>query len=308
MTDVVCLGILVADVITRPVDDVPATGSLGFVDEVALHGGGCALNTASTLARLGLRAAVAGKVGADPFGDFLLDLLDARGVIRDAVVRDPSVPTSSTVVLVSEAGERTFLHAPGASDALTREELDPGLLYVGRALHLAGALVMEGLDGEPFAAIAAEAQRRGVLTSLDTVWDPTGRWARLEPCLAHVDLAVPSLGEGEAVSGERGAERVATWFRDQGVGEVGLTMGRGGAYVSGAGFTGFVDGMPVTAVDDTGAGDAFAAGMLYGKLAGWDLERTARFACALGALATTVVGASDAVPSLDEALALAGIE
>ena len=92
------------------------------------------------------------------------------------------------------------------------------------------------------------------------------------------------------------------------MGEVGLTIGCSGAYVSGAEFTGFVDGMPVTAVDDTGAGDAFAAGMLYGKLAGWDLERTARFACALGALATTAVGASDAVPSLDEALALAGIE
>ena len=265
-------------------------------------------NTASTLAKLGLDAAVAGKVGADPFGDFLLDLLDARGVARDAVVRDPRVPTSSTVVLVGETGERTFLHAPGASNALRREELDPELLYAGRALHLAGALVMEGLDGEPFAAIAAEARRRGVLTSLDTVWDPTGRWARLEPALAHLDLVVPSMGEGEAVSGERGAERVAAWFRDRGVGEVALTMGRGGAYVSGAGFAGFVDGIPVAAVDDTGAGDAFAAGMLYGKLAGWRLERAARFACALGALATTVVGASDAVPSVDEALALAGIE
>ncbi len=308
MTDVVCLGILVADVIARPVDDVPATGSLGFVDEVALHGGGCALNTASTLAKLGLETAVAGKVGADPFGDFLLDLLDYRDVSRDAVVRDPRVATSSTVVLVGKTGERTFLHAPGASDALRREELDPRLLYAGRALHLAGALVMEGLDGGPFAAIAAEAQRRGVLTSLDTVWDPTGRWARLEPSLAHLDLVVPSLAEGEAVSGERGAERVAAWFHDRGVGEVGLTMGRRGAYVSGAGFEGFVDGKSVAAVDDTGAGDAFAAGMLYGKLAGWHLERTTRFACALGALATTVVGASDAVPSVDEALALAGIE
>src|SRR5438045_3565160 len=67
--DVVCLGILVADVVCRPVDELPARGTLGLAAEIELHGGGCALNTASALARLGLRTAVAGKVGADRFGD-----------------------------------------------------------------------------------------------------------------------------------------------------------------------------------------------------------------------------------------------
>ncbi len=109
-----CLGILVADALARPVDAVP-WGSLGLVDEVVLRGGGCALNTASALARLGTPSSVAGKVGADPFGDFLLRLLDERGVDRRGVIRDPSVPTSASVVLVSSGGERTFLHTPGAN-------------------------------------------------------------------------------------------------------------------------------------------------------------------------------------------------
>jgi sugar/nucleoside kinase (ribokinase family) len=199
--DVVCLGILVADVIARPVDELPASGSLGLVDEIGVHGGGCALNTASTLVALGLEAAVVGKVGADPLGDVLLGLLDERGVGRDGVLRDPSVATSSTIVLVDSAAERTFLHVPGANGGLAEEELDPELLYAGRALHLAGALVMERLDGKPFARIAAEATRRGLHTSLDTVWDPTGRWGRLEPCLPHLDLLCTSLAEGRAASG-----------------------------------------------------------------------------------------------------------
>jgi sugar/nucleoside kinase (ribokinase family) len=218
------------------------------------------------------------------------------------------VPTSSTVVLVDSAGERTFLHAPGANGRLGIDELDPDALYSGRALHLAGALVMERLDGEPFARVAAEAQRRGIFTSLDTVWDPTGRWSRLEPCLPHVDLATPSLSEGQALSGEREPQRVAAWLHECGVREVALTMGPRGCYASGDGMGAYVEAPSVRVVDGTGAGDAFAAGVLYGKLAGWPLERSARFGCAVGAAATTAVGATEGVPGLAEALALAGLE
>ena len=304
--DVVCLGILVADVIARPVDSLPASGSLGFVDDVALRGGGCALNTSSALVRLGLRGAAMGKVGADPFGDFIVSLLDERGVDRRGVLRDEEAPTSATVVLVSGDGERTFLHVPGADAALRAEELDPELLYGGRCLHVAGALVLEELDGEPLAAILAEAKRRGLLTSLDTVWDASGRWSRVEPCLEHLDVIVPGLGEAQAISGEDDPGRAAAWFRARGVGSVALTMGPAGCHAAGDGFEGVVAAPHVRAVDGTGAGDAFAAGLLYGTLAGWGLERSARLACAAGALATTAVGAFEGVGTLDETLALAG--
>jgi sugar/nucleoside kinase (ribokinase family) len=306
--DVVCLGIVVADVIARPVDDVPPAGSLAIVDAITVEGGGCALNSASVLVKLGLRAAVMGKVGVDPFGDVLITLMDERGVGRAGVLRDAGVPTSSTIVLVDSAGERTFLHVPGANGALGIDELDPGSLYAGRALHFAGALVMERLDGEPFARLAAEAQRRGIFTSLDTVWDATGRWSRLEPCLPHLDLATPSLAEGQALSGEREPERVAAWLHERGVREVALTMGSEGCYASCDGFEAYVEAPAVEVVDGTGAGDAFAAGVLYGKLAGWPLEASVRLGCAAGAMATTAVGATEGVRGLAELLALAGLD
>jgi sugar/nucleoside kinase (ribokinase family) len=306
--DVVCLGILVADVVARPVDEPPPAGSLAFVEEIGLHAGGCALNAASAVAALGVETAVVGKVGADTLGDLLLRILDERQIARAGVLRDDSVSTSATVVLVDSAGERTFLHVPGANDALRLAELEPSLLYAGRALHLAGALVMESLDGEPLAGIAAEARRRGVFTSLDTVWDPSGRWQRLEPCLPHLDLAVPSLAEGQAVSGEREPSHVAAWFRRRGVREVALTMGTLGCYAAGEDFEGHVDAPAVVAVDGTGAGDAFAAGVLYGKLAGWAFERSVRLGCAVGALATMTVGATMGDKGLAEALALAELE
>lgn len=308
MTDVVCLGILVADAIARPVDDLPPRGALELVDEVSLHGGGCALNTASALVRLGLEAAVIGKVGADPFGDFILQLLDERRVDRRGVLQDPGVSTSATVVLVDSSGERTFLHLPGASGHLRREELDEDMPFSGRALHIAGALVMPELDGSPTASVLEEAKARGLTTSLDTVWDATGRWDRLLPSLPHLDLFVPSLAEGSAISGQPKPESVAFWLRERGVGTVALKLGADGCFVSSEEFEGFVAAPAVEAIDGTGSGDAFAAGLLYGELAGWPLERSAALANAAGALAATAVGAVEGVRGLQETLTLAGLE
>jgi sugar/nucleoside kinase (ribokinase family) len=277
------------------------------VDEVSLRGGGCALNTASALAKLGLRAAVAGKVGQDALGDFLLDLLRERGVGTDGVLRDPGAPTSATVVLVDSRGERTFLHLPGANGALRADELDAELLFSGRALHVAGALAMPALDGEPTARILREARARGLLTSLDTVFDATGRWARVLPSLPLLDLFTPGLGEARALTGEDEPPRIAAWLRDRGVRELALTMGADGCYAAGEGFEGFLDPVPVKAVDGTGSGDAFAAGLLCGKLSGWPFERAARFANAVGALAATAVGATEGVRGTEETLDLAGL-
>jgi sugar/nucleoside kinase (ribokinase family) len=306
--DVVCLGILVADVICRPVDELPARGTLGLAAEIELHGGGCALNTASALARLGLHAAVAGKVGADRFGDFVVELLDERGVDRRAVVRDASTPTSATVALVGSDGTRTFLHVPGANGALRSEELDPELLYAGRALHAAGQLVMPALDGEPFAGVLAEARRRGLVTSLDTVFDASGRWDRVLPSLPHVDLFMPALAEARGITGEDDPARAAAWLRERGAGAVTITLGADGCYASAPGFEGYVRAPAVAEVDGTGSGDAFAAGLLHGMLAGWSLERSAGFACAVGALATTAVGAYGGLRGVGETLAFARLD
>ncbi|HKB95052.1 MAG TPA: carbohydrate kinase family protein [Gaiellaceae bacterium] len=304
MGEVVCLGILVADVLARPVDDVP-WGSLGLVDEVVLRGGGCALNTASALVKLGVPARVVGKVGADPFGDFVLGLLDERGVGREGVVRELSVPTSASVALVSTAGERTFLHTYGANAHVRADEVD---LTGASCLHIAGALVLEALDGEPMATLLAAARSRGILTSLDTVYDASGRWSRVEPSLPHLDVASPSIAEARAISGLAEPAAVAAWFRARGVGTIALKMGAEGCYVSGEGFEGPVAAPKVEAVDGTGAGDAFDAGLLAGILAGRPLEESARVGCAAGALAATAVGAFEGVGDAAETLALAGLE
>src|SRR2546421_3538757 len=250
--DVVCIGILVADVIARPVAQLPAAGTLAFVDSIELRGGGCALNTASCLARLGLRSAALGKVGADTFGEFVLRLLGERGVDAEGVLTDPELATSASVALVDPAGERTFLHLRGANAALRAEELGERP-FAGRALHVAGALVLEALDGEPTARLLGEARRRGIQTSLDPVFDADGRWERLLPALPHCDLVTPGLAEARGVTGEQDPAGAARRLRELGARIAAVTLGPDGCYVAGDAFDGHVPGVQVEAVDGTGA-------------------------------------------------------
>jgi sugar/nucleoside kinase (ribokinase family) len=254
--------------------------------------------------RLGLRADVLGKAGTDALGNFILDLLADRGIGRDGVLRDLSVPTSASVALVDSSGERTFLHVKGANAELRVHELGDAP-FTGRALHIAGALVLDALDGEPAASLLAEARRRGLHTSLDTVFDDSGRWERVLLALPHCDLVTPGLAEARAITGEHDPVKAAERLCDFGASIAAVTLGPEGCVVSGLGR---VPGYAVVAVDSTGAGDAFTAGFLYGRLAGWAVERCARFANAAGALATTAVGAFEGVGDLAETLRLAALE
>ena len=307
---IVCLGIMVADVVGRPLRAIPEPGRLVLVDEMSLHTGGCAINAATALARLGLPVEIIGKIGVDAFGDFLLNTLLGRGIGARGVKRDAQAGTSSTMVMVEPDGERRFVHYIGANAHLNLEDVDPSMIQGASILHVAGSLVMPGIDGKPTAELLRMARAAGVTTFLDTVWDDTGRWMKiLEPCLPHVDYFVPSLPEAQALTGLREPIDAAQALLEYGVGTVGLKMGAEGCLVVSR--SGDRCSLPavihlpafqVEVVDATGAGDAFAAGFITGVWEGWSLERTARFANAVGALCVTGLGATGGVRSLQETL------
>jgi len=303
-SEVLCAGIIVADAIASPVDQVPETGRLALVDSVELHTGGCALSTASALVRLGVPTALCGCVGDDLFGGVLVVEAQARRVETSAVKVSEEL-TSASVVLDASDGERTFLHNPGASAALTAEDVERALEKTGaRWLHIGGALVLPALDGEPTAKLMEGARRRGLLTSLDPVYDATGAWDRLHACLPHLFAICPNLTEAKGISGEAEPADCAAWLHERGVERVAIKLGRNGAYALDAETAEHVPPFEVQAKDETGAGDAFAAGIIYGLLHDWPLDRAVRLANAVGALSTTGIGASTALPDLEEAMAL----
>ncbi len=307
MSQVCCLGILVADVVGKPIEAFPPKGTLAAVERMELHVGGCAANTSLALAKLGVETAILGKIGDDGFGQFLAGTLERHGVRTRGLRRDSAEATSATMVAVDAAGERTFLHYPGANAVFAAPDVFWPEIEAAPILHVAGPFLMPRYMGADNAAVLKRAKAMGKMTTLDTVWDATGRWMRvLEPCLPYLDYLLPSWEEACLLTGRETPEEIAQVFLDGGVGVIGLKLGAAGAYLrTAAGDELRVPPFQVEAVDALGAGDCWAAGFLCGLSRGWDLEKTARFANAAGACAVQALGATTGIRSFEATYALA---
>lgn len=302
--DVLSLGIYVVDVLGRPIDQFPEKGKLALFDELGIHAGGCANNTAIALARLGISAGAMGKVGTDAFGDLILKMLTDNGVDTAGMQQDPSSNTSFTFVAVASDGERTFYHYIGANGELCEADLDWEVIKRAKILHIAGALVMPNFDGAPVANVLRKAKTLGITTSLDTAYDATGKWMEtLEPCLPYVDMFMPSIVEAQHLTGISDAREIAQFLRDNyGIHTIAIKMGENGSYVSTPETEHSEPAYPVDVVDATGAGDAYVAGFLAGTIMGWDLKATAELASATGAACVTAIGTTDGIQNLEETL------
>jgi sugar/nucleoside kinase (ribokinase family) len=301
VSDVICLGILVADLLAKPVDAWPERGRLVLTDRMELHIGGCAANTGIGLARLGVSVGVVGKVGNDSLGEFLESALQKEGVDTRGVVKDAHAPSSSTMVMVHSDGERSLIHCLGANATIHEDDIALDTTAHSRILHVAGSLLMPGFDGIPAAHILHKAKQLGLTTTLDTAWDGSGRWMELVgPMLPFVDYAVPSIEEARMLTGKQSPEEVAAGLMDRGVKTVALKMGINGCYVRSEGVEFTLPAFDIRSIDASGAGDAFAAGFLCGLVKRMDLEQTARLANAVGAMCTLELGTTPGIKTLAE--------
>jgi sugar/nucleoside kinase (ribokinase family) len=284
-------------VITGP-DVTPEFGQAEkLVDGMDLMIGGSAAITAVAAARLGLRVALVAAVGDDPAGGLMLGLLAREGVDTHAVLVRPGLPTPMTVVL-SAGADRAILTALGAMTSLTSADVPP---LPARHLHVSSYFLLEDSLGPGLGELLASARHRGMSTSIDTNYDPSGRWGggRLRAALDQADLFLPNETEALAVSGEPDLLRAV---RALGAGAVVKLGGRGAL----CGPAGPLVSVPrVEPVDTTGAGDCFNAGLIAGLLDGLALPDAVALGCAVGAASAAAVGGTGAVVDLPTAVRLA---
>ena len=304
MSRVVAIGEIIVDFVST--EPVPYTKARMF--EKCF--GGAPMNTAVGVSRLGLNAGVITAVGADPFGDFLVEVLRENKVDVSNVKRKEGRRTTIAFVANEPAtGERVFLFyrkpwtGETADSSLEREDIDPNYISRAEVLHVSGF----ALSQEPSRKAIFRAIRIAQKSEVPVSFDPTLRldvWRDEEnlrgtywKALELSDIATFSREEAQFVLGTAEPNKAASKALRLGPSTVGIKLGAQGAFVKTA--DGEVVRKPafsVKPVDTTGAGDGWNAGFLIGICEGWDLEKSVTVANAVGALVVTRRGAITAMP------------
>lgn len=274
--------------------------------------GGSPTNVAVAAARLGRRAAVITKVGADPFGDYVRSALEGFGVDPRFVGTHPHLRTP-IVFCELHPPDRfplLFYREPKAPDmTLTAEELDLGAIARARVFWTTGT----GLAEEPSrsaTAAALEARPEGALTVHDLdhraqFWPSEAEAAReTRRALARATVVVGNREEAALATGVDDPADQARALLDLGPALAFVKLGAEGVLVATRDAVERVPGIPVEVVCGLGAGDAFGGAVCHGLLAGWDPVRTARFANAAGAIVASRLACADAMPTVEEVEAL----
>jgi sugar/nucleoside kinase (ribokinase family) len=310
--DVLVIGEINPDVIVSDPDPVPAFGEVErLVGSIAMTVGSSSAIFACGAARLGLRVAFVGVVGNDPFGRFMLESMAGRGIDVSACTVDPDRPTGATVVLTS-GRDRAILTAMGTIGALDVDAVPDAMLDRARHLH-SSCFFLQDTSRDRLPAFMAAAQARGLTTSFDTNWDPTGRWdGGVMDMLPACDVFLPNEAEACRIAARDDVEdaarelaRIGGLGRPPGSGPVvAVKLGSKGALAIGPdGSLEYVPAFAVDSVDTTGAGDSFDAGFLRAWLDGASIADALRLGAVCGALSTLGRGGVDAQPTHAEAIA-----
>ena len=300
------------------------------IKNFAAYVGGCPTNISVGTRRLGMRSALLTAVGQDPVGDFVLNFLEREGVVTNFIRRKPGRRTSA-VILGIEPPDKfplVFYRDNCADIELTIDDVLAAPVAETQILLISGT----GLSREPSrsaTAFAAERARDGgtkVVLDLDfrpDQWhDARAYGVTVRSLLRLADVVIGTadevkagaLQEGVSVSVEHSQVSGARVSGDvlKGVetildaGPEALALKRGGegttVYLKdGARIE--ADTFPVEVQNVLGAGDAFASGLLYGYLKGWDWHRSSRMGNACGAIVVTRHGCANFMPYEEEALA-----
>ncbi|MER6121834.1 sugar kinase [Streptomyces sp. NPDC001795] len=316
--DVVALGeSMVTFLPSRP-------GRLADVPSFERGIGGAESNVACVLAAVGHSVRWVGRVGADGFGDHLVEAIGAYGVDVASVRRDPARPTGiyfrTAGDRATDAHEVAYYRAGSAASAMAVGNVDLDAVRAGRVLHLSG--ITAALSGDCLDLMweLTEPQPGRPLVSFDVNYRP-GLWRDADGPRVLLDLArradIVFVGadEARAAWGLHGAGAIAGELREPEL--VVVKQGRGGAVAFDQDTDGLEDAdgtatvVPALRVDvvaAVGAGDAFAAGFLSATLRGLPVRDRLRHGHVMAAAALTVPGDLAAPPARDHADRMAALD
>jgi sugar/nucleoside kinase (ribokinase family) len=305
---VIVLGDVLVEVMRKELDS-PLSQAADFVGPFP---SGAACIFIDAVARLGETAGCIGVAGADDFGDCVVDRLEADGVDTSHLRRAPGYTTGIAFVAYRSDGSRKFVfHLPQSAAALLSPD-DVERAYLSRAsfVHVTGSVLSMSESARQACYKATKLVKHA---GGQVSFDPNIRPELLgiervreicQPILERCDLLLPSGPEAAMLTGDDDEEQACRHLLARGIPMVALKQGEKGSRVFTANEEIEVPTIAVDEIDPTGAGDCYGGAFVVGLLAGWDLQKTARFANVVGALSVTCKGPMEGAPFREQVLPL----
>jgi ribokinase len=295
--DVVVLGGINTDFVVTS-ERLPEAGQSVAGTSYYCGPGGKGANQAVAAARLGAHVAIIGCVGTDDRGRELTRGLRENRVNVAHLHTDRTFPSGAAIIAVDDSGEKQISVALGANSRVRTKDIEAAEELI------AGAKVLLMQLEVPMPAVlraATLAMKHGTKVLLDPA-PPTQIPKKLYSML---DVIRPNRDEAEELTGRKirtreEARAAARGLMKRGIRIVAMEAGGAGDIVISEEEEIFVPRFKVKSVDATGAGDAFAGAFAVGLACGLALKEIARLASATAALATTKVGAQEALPTRKE--------
>ncbi|MCS7055589.1 MAG: ribokinase [Thermoflexales bacterium] len=292
------VGSLNMDLIIR-VPRFPEPGEAIHGEDLRTACGGKGANQAYAVARMGQPAYMVGCVGADAFGEAMVENLKAVGVDTHGVIRRGDYPSGVAMILVHDAtGQNEIIVAAGANRTLTADDVRSAADRLAQSDAVIAQLETSLAATEAAMAIARRAGRLSVL-------NPAPFAPLDEALLGSCDYLIPNENEagrlvGVTVRDLRSAAEVAQALRARGARNVLVTLGENGVWVDAEAWRGHVPAFPVHAIDTVAAGDTFIGAFVTRLVEGAPVAEAARFGCAAAAIAVTRPGAQPSIPLREE--------
>jgi ribokinase len=261
------------------------------------------VNTAIVLDKLGLQTGLMSSVGKDIWAEKAAETLNATDINQSYIRIKPDCTTGLIFLIVTPDGERTMYSCRGANAQYDTLDVDEEVIKRAGMLHISGYALVESPQKDAAWRAVELAKKYEVPISLDTGLDPTIHnpkdLCRLLPELA---ICVTGLKETKELFNISTPDDAAEYLLSLGVKLAAIKLGEKGSYVATQIENYHCPAFQVNAVDTTGAGDSYTAGLIYGWSNGMSLRATALMGSLLGALAASVYGAGLALPGKLEAI------